>query len=162
RERTRQLSLLGRFSEQLAHDLKNPLAALKGALEFLAAEPAGGRSLDAQTEFLELMLEQVRRVERTVTQYQRMAKVEPVLRPGSVNQVVEGVLGLERFAAARNIRLEAELAPDLPSCAIDGDLLAAALDNLLANACEAMPNGGTITVRTERARDAPELLLCVQ
>jgi signal transduction histidine kinase len=43
RERVRRLATLGRFSEQLSHDIRNPLAALKGAVQFLATEKAAGR-----------------------------------------------------------------------------------------------------------------------
>lgn len=153
RERTRRLSLLGRLSEQLAHDLKNPLAALKGALQFLEGERAAGRSLDAHAEFLQLMLEQVNRVDRTVGEYQRMAKVEAVLRPGSASKLVADVLALGRFAAPTNVAVTSELAGELPACALDADLMAAALDNLLRNACEAMPQGGTVTLRTELRED---------
>ncbi|HET9929716.1 MAG TPA: ATP-binding protein [Polyangiaceae bacterium] len=153
RERTRRLSLLGRLSEQLAHDLKNPLAALKGALQFLEAERAAGRSLDAHAEFLQLMLDQVERVGRTVSEYQRLAKVEPVLRRASLNQVVEGVLALGRFATSPNIEVKSELSPSLPECQLDPELIAAALDNLLRNACEALLEGGVVTVRSERVRD---------
>ena len=46
-----------------------------------------------------------------------------------------------------------ELAGELPACALDADLMAAALDNLLRNACEAMPQGGTVTLRTELRED---------
>jgi signal transduction histidine kinase len=129
--------------------LKNPLAALKGALQFLEGERAAGRSLDEHAQFLELMLEQVNRVDRSVSEYQRMAQVDAVMRPASASQVAEQVLALGRFAAPANVVVKSELAPDLPRCALDADLMARALDNLLRNACEAMPEGGTLTLRTE-------------
>ena len=148
RERARRLSMLGRLSEQLAHDLRNPLAALKGALQFLSAERQAGRSLDAQADFLDLMLEQVGRVERTVSNYQRLAKVEPVLTRQVLNSIVERVLNLQRFGVPANISLVVQLEPDLAPCSVDPDLIALSLENLLRNACEAMPSGGTITIRT--------------
>lgn len=153
RERTRRLSLLGRLSEQLAHDLKNPLAALKGALQFLEAERTEGRSLDAHSEFLQLMLDQVERIDRTVSEYQRLAKVEAVRRPASINQIVQSVLALGRFGTAPNVTVRTELASALPECLLDAELIAAALDNLLRNASEAMPTGGTITVQSEITAD---------
>jgi two-component system sensor histidine kinase HydH len=61
RKRTDHATTVSRFSEQLAHDLKNPLAALHGALRFLKKEHARGQSLDGHTEFLQLMSEQVAR-----------------------------------------------------------------------------------------------------
>jgi signal transduction histidine kinase len=45
-----------------------------------------------------------------------------------------------------------DLAPDLSRCEVDGDLLGGALQNVIRNAMEAMPKGGTIVVRTERAK----------
>jgi two-component system, NtrC family, sensor histidine kinase HydH len=162
RERTRRLTLLGRFSDQLAHDLRNPLSALKGALQFLTVEKEQGRSLDAQAEFLELMREQVERMQNVVENYQRMAKVEPVLRLDSINDVVRDVVQLQRFATASDVKLELELATDLPSCKLDRELIATTLENILRNACEAMPRGGTVKVRTAQSNAGDAVLLCVQ
>lgn len=154
RERVRRLATLGRFSEQLAHDLRNPIAALKGALQFLKTERSHGRPLEPHGEFLDLMAEQVERLQRVVAEYQRLAKVEPVLATGSLNDVVREVIGMQRFAVVSNVRLNAELADDLPEANLDKDLVATTLENVLRNAYEAMPNGGTVTVRTERLADA--------
>ena len=150
RERVRRLATLGRFSEQLAHDIRNPLAALKGAVQFLSTEKAQGRPLETHGEFLDLMAEQVARLERVVADYQRMAKVEPVLASGSLNDVVREVIGMQRFAVVPGVTLRADLAADLPRTSMDKDLVATTLENVLRNAYEAMPNGGTVTVRTER------------
>jgi two-component system sensor histidine kinase HydH len=155
RARTEHLLGLGRFSAQLAHDLRNPLAALKGSLQFLAVEREQGRGLDAHAEFLSLMLEQVERMSKVVDNYQRLGKVEARPAPTSVNELVESVLGMQRFAVSARVTLRAELGRELPSCEIDRDLLAAALENVLRNAYEAMPTGGEVTVRTEPATRGP-------
>jgi two-component system sensor histidine kinase HydH len=150
RERVRRLATLGRFSEQLAHDIRNPLAALKGAVQFLATERAEGRPLEAHGEFLDLMAEQVNRLQRVVDDYQRMAKVEPMLAEGSLNDIVREVFGMQRFAVVPGVTLREDLAADLPTLSLDKDLVATTLENVLRNAYEAMPNGGVVTVRTER------------
>ncbi|MBX4421120.1 hypothetical protein K4H00_24235, partial [Mycobacterium tuberculosis] len=64
RARASELAMLGRFSNQMAHDLKNPLATIKGALQFLKEGRAQGRSMDAQHEFLDVMLGEVDRMHR--------------------------------------------------------------------------------------------------
>jgi two-component system, NtrC family, sensor histidine kinase HydH len=151
RARTEHLLGLGRFSAQLAHDLRNPLAALKGSLQFLAVEHEQGRSLDAQTEFLGLMHDQVERMSKVVENYQRLGKVEARPALTSLNELVESVLGMQRFAVGEQVTLRAELDRGLPSCQIDRELIAAALENVLRNAYEAMPTGGEVTVRTEPA-----------
>jgi signal transduction histidine kinase len=162
KERSEELATLGRFSQQMAHDLKNPLAALKGALQFLKEEERRGRSLAAHAEFLDLMAEQVTRLQRVVDQYQRLAKVEPVRAPVSLNEVVRDVLALQPFAASETTRVAADLAPSLPACDIDRDLVAQAIENLLQNAFEAMPNGGTVKVRTSRPEGSKAIVLSVE
>jgi two-component system sensor histidine kinase HydH len=153
RARVERLVALGRFSSQMAHDLKNPLASLKGALQFLQEEHRRGRSLDNQHEFLGLMLGQVERLGRVADEYERIGRVEPVRRSVDVNQVVQRVVGLEPFAAKGSVTILTELAAELPACELDADLVARALENLIHNAFEAMPEGGKLTVRTASCRD---------
>ena len=150
RERLEQMATLGRFSAQMAHDLKNPIAALKGAAQYLKEEHARGRPWDDKGEFLDLLLEQVERLDRVVGTYQRLGRVEPLPRPLDLNQLVASVLSLQSFTGRPEVRLHRELAADLPRCQGDRDLLANALENLVRNAFEAMPRGGTLTVRTRR------------
>jgi two-component system sensor histidine kinase HydH len=148
RARLERLVALGRFSSQMAHDLKNPLASLKGALQFLEEERQRGRSLDDQHEFLRLMLDQVERLGRVADEYERIGRVEPVRRTVDLNQVVQRVVALEPFAARGPVAIQTDLAPELPACDLDADLIARALENLIHNALEAMPLGGKVTVRT--------------
>jgi len=148
RARVERLATLGRFSAQMAHDLKNPLAALKGAVQFLKEERAQGRPWGEQNELLDLVGEQVDRVTLVVEQYQRLGRVEPVRAPCDVNDVVRTTLALQKYAG---VEVKAALAPRLPPVALDRDLVAGALENLVRNASEAMPGGGVVTVATEPA-----------
>ena len=148
--RETELVHLGRFAAQMGHDLKNPLAAMKGAVQFLLEERRRGASLDDNTEFLELLLAQVARMERSLDEYQRLGRVEPDLRPIDVNAVVREVTSLQAFAGgSTEVRLE--LAETLPPVRADRMLLGRALENLVRNAFEAMPDGGTVTISTAPA-----------
>jgi len=162
RLRTEELATLGRFSEQLAHDIKNPLAALKGALQFLAEERRRGRSLDGHDAFLTLMEQQIDRVQRIVGDYQRIAKVEPRAAPTSLNALVSELLPLQHFGVVAGITLGAELAGDVPECPLDRDLVVTALENVVRNACEAMPDGGAITLKTAYDAERDVVLLRVE
>lgn len=156
RERVERLATLGRFSAQMAHDLKNPLAALKGAAQYLKEEHAQGRSLADKGDFIDLIVDQIDRIHRVVEQYQRLGRVEPVLQPIKVNELVRSVLALQRFASSSTVRVNTELADNLPECSLDRDLIAGALENLVRNAFEAMPRGGAVTVRTTLVDDVSE------
>ncbi len=153
RERLEQMATLGRFSAQMAHDLKNPIAALKGATQYLQEEHARGQSWDDKGEFLDLLLEQVERLDRVVSTYQRLGRVQPLRQPLDLNQLVASVLSLQGFTGRPEVMIRRELAGELPRYAGDWDLLANAVENLVRNALEAMPRGGTLTVRTWQEGD---------
>ncbi len=155
------LATLGRFSAQMAHDLKNPLATMKGAFQFLEEERRRGHSIDGQTDMLELMRDQLDRVQRVVDRYQRLSRVEPATTLLDLNALVQNVLSLQSFASSR-ISVCAALAQELPRCAVDPDLVGPVLENLVQNAIEAMPAGGEITVRTRHEDDAGRIVLEVE
>jgi two-component system, NtrC family, sensor histidine kinase HydH len=149
-ERVAQLATVGRFSAQLAHDVKNPLAALKGAAQLLREDMKNPSPTLDRGHFLDLILSQIERLDTLVDAYGRLARVDPNRVPLDPNDVVRDVLAMEAFAA-KGISVRADLAPSLPKCRADREMLARILENLVRNAIEAMPSGGTVTVRTSRS-----------
>jgi two-component system sensor histidine kinase HydH len=147
RERVEGLATIGRFSAQMAHDLKNPLAALKGAIQFLSGEVARDQPLANQREFLDLIGQQVERIQRVVDDYQRLWSLQPRPTLVDLNQTVREILALARFAAD-GVAIETTLEETLPLCSLDRDLVGRAVENLVRNATEAMPQGGIVRVRT--------------
>jgi signal transduction histidine kinase len=152
KERMTRVAVAGRLSAQMAHDLKNPLAALQGATQFLAEERRRGCSLDAHADFVDLIGEQVARMRRIVDDYHRFGRVEPVRARIDVGGLVREVAALSAHAAA-GVTVRTEVEGQLPACSADRDLLARALENLLRNAIEAMPVGGTVTIGVRRIDD---------
>jgi two-component system, NtrC family, sensor histidine kinase HydH len=150
--RVSRLMALGRWSAYMAHDLKNPLAALKGAAQFLLQERALGRSIDDQREFLELLVIESDRLSRLVDHYQRFGGSGVVKERTALNELVRRSLAAEggRMPGGMSVRLD--LQEDLPDCPLDRELFSVALENLLRNALEAMRDGGTLTLRTALAR----------
>jgi two-component system sensor histidine kinase HydH len=143
-----RLATLGKLSEQMAHDLKNPLAALKGAVQFLQEERQQGRSIDHHDDFLNLLDSEIDRVNRMMDKYLRLGRIDPVRVLTDVNQLILKVFALERFGLPDNVRLHYQLAQDLPKVWLDPDLLTTTLENIVANAQEAMPQGGDLFINT--------------
>jgi signal transduction histidine kinase len=150
-----RLAALGQMAAGLAHEVKNPLGAIKGAAQLLA-EPADGRALDASTqEFVGIILEEVDRLDRvvrSVLDYGRPSKGNP--GPVDVNAAVKRtlqVLGSSRDQATRRV-LHTEEA--LPPVRVDEEQLRQVLMNLVNNAEEAMGGTGEVTVTT-RTRPSP-------
>jgi signal transduction histidine kinase len=153
RARVVRAAAVGRLSAQMAHDLKNPLAALQGATQFLNEERQQGRSLDAHAEFLQLIGEQASRMARIVDGYDRIGRVEPVQASLDVALLVREIAAMSAHAAPK-ITVRTAIDEGLPACRADRDLLARAIENLVRNALEATPDGGTVTLGATRAEDA--------
>jgi len=139
---------MGRFSAQMAHDLKNPIAAARGAIQFLEEEARQGRPLEAHLQFLGLIREQLERMTTTVDRYQRLAKVQPAREEVDVAALLSRMSSLQRLASGPGLEVVKDLPADLPKLSADPDLLGTALDNLVKNALEALKDGrGTVTIR---------------
>ena len=131
RDRARADALLGRMSRQMAHDLRNPLAAIRGAAQYLQAERAAGRSLDEQLAYVDLVVDQADRMTRVIDEYQRIGRVEPTLASVSLRELAKGVAN--EFGDA--VKLEA--AEGSPLVDADAELVTMALENVIRNAVEA-------------------------
>ena len=157
RERAVQAERVAAWREmarRLAHELKNPLFPIQLSIETLRRNldqpaPAFASLFRESSETILDALRSLRRIVDEFAEFARMPRPEP--RPTDVNAVVEKVVALHR-AGAGAVRMETALSPELPAIAADPDLLARALGNLVRNALEAMPRGGTLNVRTA-ARD---------
>lgn len=149
RSRTQNLATMGRFSAQMAHDLKNPLAAIRGAAQFLAEEKARGGSLDEHAAFVALIVEQCDRLARVVGEYQRLGRGEAVRVPVDVAKLLEEVAAAQRTVSSKHVIDVA--AGGAGESSLDRDLVAVALENLIRNAREASPTGGRIVLSARRS-----------
>jgi signal transduction histidine kinase len=152
--RAERLAAVGRISAQITHEIRNPLNSIGLNAELLADELAA--RTDPSREALQLVAAITREVDRlngVTEEYLRFARLpRATLAPHDVNELMGGLLDFvgPELAAAR-VELRRELPPGLPPIRADEGLLRAVFLNLLRNSREAMPGGGTITVRTGRA-----------
>jgi two-component system, NtrC family, sensor histidine kinase HydH len=147
RERIDRLAVLGRLSAQMAHDLKNPLAALVGAVQVLE------HATEDSAEFRALIIEQAQRIRVVVEKYERLGRVEPILTLVDLGALAHRVTKLARHGSGKQFSLHMELGAGCHELELDGDLIASALENLVQNAIEALGENGHIWVRTEIARE---------
>ena len=142
------------MARRLAHELKNPIFPIQLSIETLrraldqegAADPARFQALFRESS--DTILDELRSLRSIVEEFSQFARMPPPrLAPTDISDLVGRVVALYG-ARADTVRIETVLAPGLPLAAVDRDLMGRALGNLVANALEAMPEGGTLTVRT--------------
>jgi signal transduction histidine kinase len=149
KERDR-LAALGEMSAGLAHEIRNPLAAIKGAVQYL--DPAKLPSDDR--EFLEIVIEEVNRLNGVVTQFLDYSRpLKPSLAPTNVNEVLERTFKLLEGQAPQALKVELDLADWVPRVQADAEQLKQVFLNIALNAFQAMPGGGRLAVSTRVARD---------
>jgi signal transduction histidine kinase len=142
-----KLSVLGLLAAEVAHEIRNPLTVMKLLyhsldLKFPDSDPRAkdARIIDAKIEHLNKIVEQILAFARTT---------EPRLVPVNLNELVDELGLLVRHKLAnQNIRLVRQLQPDLPVVMGDATQLEQAFLNLILNAAEAMPDGGTLTIKS--------------
>ncbi len=144
RERAARLTSLGRVAGQMAHDIRNPLAALLGSAQALEGDLSG----EDRRALSDLVIEQAHRIRAVVESYERFGNVEPVVSRIKLNDIVERVVAGLNASANPRYAFRTELSKALPECDLDPDLVATALENLASNAVDAMPEGGTCKFAT--------------
>jgi len=146
RERDR-LAAIGEMSAGLAHEIRNPLGAIKGAVQVLDPQ----RFPEETRELMGVIVEEVERLNDVVSQFLAYAKpLKPSLVPTQVNTVIQRTVAL--FAEeqrCQSVEFKLHLLPDLPLIMSDADQLRQVLLNLLINAVEAFEGApGKIEVST--------------
>jgi signal transduction histidine kinase len=169
---SRKLAALGRLSAGVAHEVKNPLNAMMIHLELLRQQVApakirastgSGRTTVAEQpptmdrseamEHVDVIAHEIRRLDEVVQGFLKFTRPEDLkLQPLALKALLDEIVPIVRPEADRtNVQLivSCDGAPD-----VNGDpaMLRQAFLNLALNACQAMPNGGTLRITCESAR----------
>jgi signal transduction histidine kinase len=149
--RNEKLSALGLLAAEVAHEIRNPLTVMKMLyhsldLKFSEGDPRAkdARVIDSKMEHLNKIVEQILDFARTT---------EPKFAPVNLNDLVDELWLLVRHKLAnQNVRLIRRLQADLPVVMGDAPQLEQAFLNLILNAAEAMPDGGTLVIKSQSTR----------
>lgn len=134
----------------LAHEIRNPLAGLKGAAQLLARRASGRAGNDDERELIAVIGDEVDRLAGLLERLVNPSPVRP-FEPLNIHGVLERVRMLADADAGWAIRLDRDYDPSLPPISGDPDRLTQALWNLLRNALESGANTVTLRTRAEHS-----------
>ena len=167
---SRKLVALGRLTAGIAHEVKNPLNAMMIHLELLrtkirkaALVPVGSgtgiaeaaRPDDPLLQHVEVIETEIRRLDEVVQGFLKFTRPEDLrLQAVRISALIDEVRPiLKPEAREHNIRIVVETPDDQLAINGDSSMLRQAILNLAINACQAMPNGGTLRITTAPAPD---------
>jgi len=152
-----KMQAIGRLAGGIAHDFNNLLTVITGNLEMLADSIGSTPELDASFQ----ALSSAARLTQRLLAFGRKAQLS--LKLVSPNELVQRTMTLMHRLVGDEVKLELQLAADLPQIRVDPLELERALVNLVVNARDAMPGGGIVRIGTSvrRANDAVEVEISV-
>jgi two-component system sensor histidine kinase HydH len=151
--RTDKLAALGTLAAGVAHEVKNPLHALTLNLHLLQAEIAAPEPAAAEVKgYFDILRSEMERIHRIVENFLRFSRPSiPEVQPLNLHALLERVLSLTAFEAAdHGVTIETQFDAALDFLSGDDGQLSQVFLNLVINALQAMPSGGTLLLTTRR------------
>lgn len=144
--RADRLSALGEIAAGLAHEIQNPLAGVKGALEIIGSRVTRGTP---EAEFADIGAKELARLEGLVSEFLTYARPrDPALRPSDVHDVVERVAALLRPEAERKgVALVFERPVTVPALSLDPEQITQVVFSVVLNAIQATMAKGHVRIR---------------
>jgi signal transduction histidine kinase len=151
--RTEKIAATGRLAAEMAHQLKNPLGIINNAAFLLQSAVDKGKLPPRET--VQVIRDEVARADRIVTELMGYARLnEGRLESVEVNMVLENALRQALLTTLKpKVQVLKHLARSLPPLVVQRAQMEECFLNVLQNAVEAMPAGGTLTVRSRYAGD---------
>jgi two-component system NtrC family sensor kinase len=152
-----KLAAVGRLAATVAHEINNPLEAIKNALYLVVSN---SRPEDPNARFLEIARKETERVSGIIQQMLGLYRPAVERIPTDVNNVIEEALALlERELRRHQIVVRQHLSSRLPIIQAQPDRLKQVFLNLFLNAQQAMPEGGTLEVTTRLSQETDSEIL---
>jgi signal transduction histidine kinase len=157
--RSERLAAMGNLVQGVAHEIRNPVMTIGGFARRIRKELGDQEKL---VKYVDIIIDETNRLENLVKRVRQFSDVQhciPTLEnPESV--LAEALRRTKPVAENQGVEVVEDISPDLPEMKIDENQLLTALNNLLENALEAMPEGGILTFKAKY--NGNDLLIVVE
>lgn len=143
---SQKLEAVGRLAGGVAHDFNNLLTVIMGYVEMLLAEPAPNQEFADYAHEIQSAADRAGALTAQLLAFSRRQIAQP--RVLNLNEIVERSLKLLGRVIGEDISIKTHLDPSLGQIRADSTHIDQALMNLVVNARDAMPRGGTVTIET--------------
>jgi len=161
---TEKLASLGKLAATIAHEINNPLAGVLNYIRLIIKQLARNQfsheKLEDISRYLKIMESETARCTEIVKDLLAFARRTKItMESNSIENIINKTLNLfSRELEMKELQLIKNISPDLPKVKCDFKQIQQVLLNLLYNASESMPNGGTLTITANKANEAKTFL----
>lgn len=151
--RSERLAVAGQLAASLAHEIGTPLNSISGHVQLMARRKTGDEATDRRLQIIEKQIDSIVRSVKQLLSWTR--KFELRIEPLDLRRLLEETVLLSSAALhLRNIKVQTDVARDCPHIYGDAGYLQQVVLNLINNSMDAMPRGGTLSIRLNHAPDA--------
>jgi PAS domain S-box-containing protein len=145
--RADRLAALGELTAGVAHEVRNPLGIIRASVQLMEDAECSKERVSSAAQVIKQEIDRLDRVITALLDFGRPAA--PTMRPVAVAQVLEDVALFSRtFASRARVQVVENYSADAPDVMADPEQLKQVFVNLISNAVQAMPDGGTLTIDT--------------
>ncbi|AGL00943.1 ATP-binding protein [Desulfoscipio gibsoniae] len=145
--RSERLAALGHLVTGVAHELRNPIGVVKTTVQLMEKDFA---HISETKEYVKVINEQISRSNRVIEELLDFGRPsKQIVQSASINALLEKVLTFtSSMLRQQRIQLKLQLDESIPAAEVDAERIKQVFVNLILNATQAMPDGGTLTIRT--------------
>jgi PAS domain S-box-containing protein len=143
--KTDKLSAVGQLAAGVAHEIRNPLTALKGFTQLLKLKH------EDNIAYCEIMLTELERINFIVNEFMQLSRPQVAnFKQHHLKVLIDNIISLlDAQAILNNVQIIIELEENIPSIYCDENQLKQVFINIMKNAIEAMPNGGNLIIQSK-------------
>ena len=159
---SQRLASLGKMVAAVSHEIKNPLGIVRSTAEVLKKRIS--KIAPGNEHLAGIIVEETSRLDRIVREFLDFARPkEGAMKADLINPVVERVARfMESEISQKDIELVLRLSPNLPEVFMDGEQIYQVLFNIMYNAVQAMPDGGSLQLHTSFERETNMVQLSIE
>ncbi|MCL6560844.1 MAG: PAS domain S-box protein, partial [Firmicutes bacterium] len=142
-----RLAIIGQMAAGMAHEIKNPLTAVRGFAQLIKEKSPEDHTLSS---YVGIMIEEIDRASGVINDFLQLARPkQPVLEKQAINDLIEEIVAIvEPHAFLKRISVEFSGSGEIPACLLDRSQIKQVILNMCQNSIESMPDGGRLKIST--------------